>query len=67
MIEILNDPYVKAMVELSSERERSKEEWDKLSSKVKSLDNEKFFALCKEHELDGVVASRLKSAGISMD
>lgn len=55
MFEILNDPYVKTMLELSGEHVPVTQ----LKEDVKKLNIEKLFELCAEHELEGTAASNI--------
>lgn len=55
MFEILNDPYVYAMLSLAKENGDAHE----LRALLDTLDMQKLFALSKEHELHGALASNI--------
>jgi len=55
MFEIMNDPYVSAMLNLSK---TNCDEFEVLQV-LKPLDINKLFSLCTEHELDGLVGNRI--------
>lgn len=52
---MLNDPYVSAMIGLVKETS----DYSQYKAVLQELDLQKLFFLCEEHELDGVVASRI--------
>ena len=56
MFEQLNDAKVQLMLDLSREKLQAPEQ---LRNRLKNVDWTAFFALCREHELDGVVASHI--------
>lgn len=56
MFEILNDPSVKLMLELSKEKLNNV---DALKRNISEIDLTVFFDLCREHELLGVVVSNV--------
>ncbi len=61
MFSILNDEYVSAMLGLVKEGGN----YDPYREILAGLDMEKLFALCAEHELDGIVASRILQHNIA--
>lgn len=56
MFEQLNDPWVRLMLDLSKE---NMEDIEGLKRRLEQADLSALFELCREHELDGVVASHV--------
>lgn len=63
MFEQLKNPLVQLMLELSRENIR---EHEQLRYRLQAVDWAAFFALCREHELDGVVASHILSEQLAV-
>lgn len=57
---LLRDQYVRLMISLSSEKKYTAQECKGLKMQLGKIDMERFFKLCMEHELEGVVASHIR-------
>lgn len=65
MFSFLNDPYVQVMLSLSRTKLSYEDEF-KAAEYLSSIDFNKLFALCREHELDGIVGKKILKIGHSM-
>lgn len=65
LFDFLDDEYYKLMLDMSKEM-HDKSEQQTISNRFQTFDQKKFFAICHEHELDGVVGCYAKSIGLEL-
>lgn len=66
LFSFLQDPYAKLMLDMAKELPNA-EETASMADRFAKVDMQKFFALCHEHELDGVVGARALALGLALD
>ena len=65
LFDFLSDEYCRLMIDLSKFR-LTEEERENCKARFLALDTDKFYGLCHEHELDGVVGTKLLSMGLPL-